>query len=82
MKQENNDIVLSVTTEWTQYETRMNFDVSGDELVRQFANLMRAMSFTSYTVVESLREVADEMDEDMKTYNKFNNEEDEYAAAN
>lgn len=79
MKQENNDVVLKVITEWNQYEARMNFDVSGDELVRVFANMMRAMTYTSYTVMESLRIVADDIEEEMKIYNDLN--KDDYGTA-
>lgn len=81
MKQENNDVVLKVITEWNQYEARMNFDVSGDELVRVFANMMRSMTYTSYTVMESLRAAADEIEEEMKLYNDINNDDD-YGTAN
>lgn len=81
MKQENNDVVLKVITEWNQYEARMNFDVSGDELVRVFANMMRSMTYTSYTVMESLRNAADEIEEEMKLYNDIN-KDDDYGTAN
>lgn len=81
MKQENNDVVLKVITEWNQYEARMNFDVSGDELVRVFANMMRSMTYTSYTVMESLRIAADEIEEEMKLYNDIN-KDDDYGTAN
>lgn len=81
MKQENNDVVLKVITEWNQYEARMNFDVSGDELVRVFANMMRSMTYTSYTVMESLRAAADEIEEEMKLYNDIN-KDDDYGTAN
>lgn len=76
MKQENNDIVLKVTTEWNQYEARMNFDTSGEDLVRVFASIMKAMTFTNYTIMESLREIADEYENDMKYYNEINKDED------
>ena len=75
MKQENNDVVLKVITEWNQYEARMNFDTSGDELVRTFASIMKAMTFSNYTIMESLRVIADEYEDDMKFYNKMKNEE-------
>lgn len=76
MKQENNDVVLKVITEWNQYEARMNFDTSGDGLVRTFASIMKAMTFSNYTIMESLRVIADEYEDDMKFYNKMKNEED------
>lgn len=76
MKQETNDVVLKVITEWNQYEARMNFDVSGDELVRVFASMMKAMTFSDYTIMESLRAIADEYEDDMKYYKSVNNDED------
>ena len=76
MKQETNDIVLKVITEWNQYEARMNFDTSGEDLVRVFASMMKAMTFSNYTIMESLREIADEYENDMKFYNEINKDED------
>lgn len=76
MKQENNDVVLKVITEWNQYEARMNFDTSGDELVRTFASMMKAMTFSNYTIMESLRVVADEYEDDMKFYKEMKKEEE------
>lgn len=74
MKQETNDIVLKVLTEWNQYEVRMNFDTGGTELVRHFANIMRSMTYTSNTVMDSLREIADEIEEEMKYYKEINSD--------
>lgn len=76
MKQETNDIVLKIITEWNQYEARMNFDTSGEDLVRTFVSMMKAMTFTNYTIMESLREIADEYENDMKFYNEINKDED------
>lgn len=76
MKQETNDVVLKVITEWNQYEARMNFDTSGEDLVRVFASMMKAMTFSNYTIMESLREIADEYENDMKFYNGINKDED------
>ena len=76
MKQETNDVVLKIITEWNQYEARMNFDTSGEDLVRVFASMMKAMTFSNYTIMESLREIADEYENDMKFYNEINKEED------
>lgn len=73
MKQDSKDIVLNVTTEWEQYEVRLNFDVSGDDLVNKFANIMRAMSFPTPVIIDSLRKVAEDFEEDMKIYNNENN---------
>lgn len=76
MKQETNDVVLKVITEWNQYEARMNFDTSGEDLVRVFASMMKAMTFSNYTIMESLREIADEYENDMKFYNEINKDEE------
>ena len=76
MKQETNDVVLKVITEWNKYEARMNFDTSGEDLVRVFASMMKAMTFSNYTIMESLREIADEYENDMKFYNGINKDED------
>lgn len=73
MKQDSKDIVLNVTTEWEQYEVRLNFDVSGDDLVNKFANIMRAMTFPTPVIIDSLRKVAEDFEEDMKIYNNENN---------
>lgn len=76
MKQETNDVVLKIITEWNQYEARMNFDTSGEDLVRVFASMMKAMTFSNYTIMESLREIADEYENDMKFYNEINKDEE------
>lgn len=73
MKQDSKDIVLNVTTEWEQYEVRLNFDVSGDDLVNKFANIMRAMTFPTPVIIDSLRKVVEDFEEDMKIYNNENN---------
>lgn len=80
MKQETNDIVLKVLTEWNQYEVRMNFDTTGDELIRSFVNIMRSMTFQSVGIMNALRDVADEIEDEMKTYNNEENDELDYGA--
>lgn len=65
MKQETNDVVINVTTEWTQYKVNLNWDVSGDDMIRQFANIMRAMTYPTSGVIDSLRQIADELEIDM-----------------
>lgn len=80
MKQETNDIVLKVLTEWNQYEVRMNFDTTGDELIRNFVNIMRSMTFPSIGIVGALRDVADEIEEEMKSYNNEENDDLDYGA--
>lgn len=54
----------------------MNFDTSGEDLVRTFASMMKAMTFSNYTIMESLREIADEYENDMKFYNEINKDEE------
>lgn len=78
MKQDTKDIIVKVLTEWNQYEARMNFDTGSTELIHVFINIMRAMTFQSYSIMNSLREVADEIEEEMKICNNENNEGDEY----
>lgn len=65
MKQESKDVILKVITEWVQYEVRANWDVCGDDLIRYFTNILRNMGFTSPTIVDALRNVADEIENDM-----------------
>lgn len=65
MKQESKDVILKVITEWVQYEVRANWDVCGDDLIRYFTNILRNMGFTSPTIVDTLRNVADEIENDM-----------------
>ena len=76
MKQDTNDVVIKIITEWNQYEARMNYDTSGDELVRVFASMMKAMTFTNSTIIDSLRAVADEYEGEIKYYNEINKDED------
>lgn len=79
MRQDNNDIIIKVITEWEQYEVRLNFDTGGTDLIRHFANMMKGMTFSSSAIISSLKEVANEMDEDMQYYNENKEEENEYA---
>lgn len=65
MKQESKDVILKVITEWVQYEVRANWDVCGDDLIRYFTNILRNMGFTSITIVEALRNAADEIENDI-----------------
>jgi hypothetical protein len=75
MKQDTKDIVVKVLTEWNQYEVRMNFDTDSTELISNFINIMRAMTFSSNSIMNSLREVADDIESEMKFYN--NNEKND-----
>lgn len=79
MKQDTNDIVVKVLTEWNQYEVRMNFDTDSTEMINNFINIMRAMTFSSNSIMNSLREVADDIEDEMKFYNNDKNVEIEYA---
>lgn len=81
MKQDTNDIVVKVLTEWNQYEVRMNFDTDSTEMINNFINIMRAMTFSSNSIMNSLREVADDIENEMKYYNNDKNIEVEYATA-
>lgn len=78
MKQDTNDIVVKVLTEWNQYEVRMNFDTDSTEMINNFINIMRAMTFSSNGIMNSLREVADNIEDEMKFYNNDKNGEIEY----
>lgn len=69
MKQDTKDIVVKVLTEWNQYEVRMNFDTDSTEIINNFINIMRAMTFSSNSIMNSLREVADDIESEMKFYN-------------
>lgn len=81
MKQTDNDVVLKVSTEYEQYQINLNWDVNGFDLVRHFANIMRGMTFATPTIIQSLREVADDMEEDMRL-NNDNNESLRYGTTN
>lgn len=43
MKQESKDVILKVITELVQYEVRANWDVFGDDLIRNFTSILRNM---------------------------------------
>lgn len=78
MKQDNNDIVIKTTTEWIQYEIRMNFDSDCKEVVQQMATLLKSMTFSTSSIVDALRDVADDMEEDIKLYVKYNLTDEDY----
>lgn len=71
MKQDTNDIVIAITTEWERFEARLNWDAGG-EMIRHFANMMRSMTFATSTIIDALRETADDLENDMKLYNDEN----------
>lgn len=81
MKQDTKDIVVKVLTEWNQYEVRMNFDTDSTEIINNFINIMRAMTFSSNSIMNSLREVADDIESEMKFYNNDKNTELVYDTA-
>lgn len=81
MKQDTKDIVVKVLTEWNQYEVRMNFDADSTEVINNFINIMRAMTFSSNSIMNSLREVADDIESEMKFYNNEKNNELVYDTA-
>lgn len=81
MKQDTKDIVVKVLTEWNQYEVRMNFDTDSTEVINNFINIMRAMTFSSNSIMNSLREVADDIESEMKFYNNEKNNELVYDTA-
>jgi hypothetical protein len=81
MKQESADIVLKVLSEWNQYEVRMNYDTECTEIIRNFINILRSLTFASTSIMRSLREVADEIEDEMEIYNKEKNEDLEYGSA-
>lgn len=75
MRQENNDVVIKVTSEWEEYTARLNFDVDCTTMLRSFVNMMRSMTFTTKTIISCLDEVLDELKEEVK-YNENNGQED------
>lgn len=81
MKQDTKDIVVKVLTEWNQYEVRMNFDTDSTEIINNFINIMRAMTFSSNSIMNSLREVADDIESEMKFYNNEKNDKIVYDTA-
>lgn len=72
MKKENKDIVIKVQTEWDEYNVSVNFDTDCHDMIRHYCNMLRGMTFTTYSIVKSLREVADDIEYDMKLCNKYN----------
>ena len=71
MKQLEEDMfIINVTTGYEQIEVRLSSHSSGDELVHHFANIMRMMTFTSSTIINALRNTAEELESDLKMYNE------------
>lgn len=82
MKQESKDVILKVITEWVQYEVRANWDVCGDDLIRYFTGILRNMGFTSPTIADALRNVADEIENDMALYKDKDENKLDYGTTN
>ena len=71
MKQSIEDMfIINVTTGQEQIEVKLSSHSSGDELVHYFANIMRMMTFTSSTIINALRNTAEELESDLKMYNE------------
>ena len=71
MKQSIEDMfIINVTTEQEQIEVKLSSECNGDELVHHFANIMRMMTFTSSTIINALRNTAEELESDLKMYNE------------
>ena len=62
--------IINVTTGHEQIEVRLSSYSSGNELVHHFANIMRMMTFTSSTIINALRNTAEELESDLKMYNE------------
>ena len=82
MKQESKDVILKVITEFVQYEVRANWDVCGDDLIRYFTSILRNIGFTSPTIVEALRNAADEIENDMALYKDKDENKLDYGTTN
>lgn len=61
--------IINVTTGQEQIEVKLSSDCNCDELVHHFANIMRMMTFTSSTIIDALRNTAEELENDLKMYN-------------
>ena len=71
MTQSEKDMfIINVTTEQEQIEVKLSSHSGGDELVHHFANIMRMMTFTSSTIINALRNTAEELESDLKMYNE------------
>ena len=82
MKKESKDVILKVITEFVQYEVRANWDVCGDDLIRYFTSILRNIGFTSPTIVDALRNAADEIENDMALYKDKDENKLDYGTTN
>lgn len=62
--------IINVTTGQEQIEVKLSSECNGDELVHHFANIMRMLTFTSSTIINALRNTAEELESDLKMYNE------------
>lgn len=70
MEQSTEDMfIINVTTGQEQIEVKLSSDCNCDELVHHFASIMRMMTFTSSTIINALRNTAEELENDLKMYN-------------
>ena len=60
--------IINVSTGQEQIEVKLSSHSSGDELVHHFANIMRMLTFTSSTIINALRNTAEELESDLKMY--------------
>ena len=71
MRQSEEDMfIINVTTGQEQIEVKLSSECNGDELVRQFANIMRMLTFKSSNIINALRNTAEELESDLKMYNE------------
>ena len=67
MQQSTEDMfIINVTTEQEQIEVKLSSHCDCDEVVHHFANIMRMMTFTSSTIIDALRNTAEELESDLK----------------
>ena len=57
-------------------------DVCGDDLIRYFTSILRNMGFTSTTIVDALRNAADEIENDMALYKDKDENKLDYGTTN
>ena len=57
-------------------------DVCGDDLIRYFTSILRNMGFTSPTIVDALRNAADEIENDMALYKDKDESKLDYGTTN
>ena len=62
-------IIINVTTGQEHIEVKLSSECNGDELVHHFANIMRMLTFTSSTIINALRNTAEDLENDLKMYN-------------